>query len=510
MRSGWRRALAGGTLLACLVALPACGGDDDDHEPKPRAAKFEPGKCPTKKITPEVQKVLEQARCGVLVVPENRGKSNSRSIRNGVAIIPAKSSTPAPDPIVYVHGGPGSSAVSEAGELVEAAELNADRDLILMSQRGNLHSQPELTCLAIDRFNARARWRSASTVTRRKRLRAQATRTCRRELAAKADLAAYNTTESAADLDDLRKALGIRDWNAFGHSYGTQLAQTYVRKYPQHIRAVVLDGLVPADIASYGLLWRATGEAFRNISRACEDEPRCRERYGDIGERFNRLLSEAAKKPIKTEVRPEGGGKPVEVVLDPTALISWLIPASHLVADAPAAIAEAADGRPQKIAEQYGLSKVNPEGFGNFSWGLLNSVTCAEWNRGVGEVSKEGRRAFPGLPASFQAKPPQVPFSGDDCGVWDVPKAPDSLRDPLSNDIPTLIVNGSFDAQTAQSAGAHVARTLPNSTVITIPGAAHGTFFESKCSASAITSFFNHPNVPDTSCVQDAELPKFN
>jgi pimeloyl-ACP methyl ester carboxylesterase len=53
------------------------------------------------------------------------------------------------------------------------------------------------------------------------------------------------TNQVIDDVDRIRSALGSEELNFLGISYGTRLAAQYARKYPQHTRAVVLDGTVP-------------------------------------------------------------------------------------------------------------------------------------------------------------------------------------------------------------------------------------------------------------------------
>jgi hypothetical protein len=84
---------------------------------------------------------LKAARCGDLVVPENRARPTGRTIRLAVAIVPPVSATPASDPVVYLAGGPGGSAIAAAPGLIDAG-LNRDRELILMDQRGVGFSNP--------------------------------------------------------------------------------------------------------------------------------------------------------------------------------------------------------------------------------------------------------------------------------------------------------------------------------------------------------------------------------
>ncbi|MBA3810300.1 MAG: hypothetical protein H0X27_01405 [Caulobacteraceae bacterium] len=147
--------------------------------------RFEPAPCP--KLTGA--EALARATCGYLVVPENRGQPSGRTLRLLVARYPARSARKRPDPIVYLAGGPGDIAPLEADGLI-AAGFIADRDILVMSQRGTMFSRPALTCPSIDDFaRAALGMRFYSEATRRAHL--AATRACHRALAATgADLAA--------------------------------------------------------------------------------------------------------------------------------------------------------------------------------------------------------------------------------------------------------------------------------------------------------------------------------
>lgn len=165
-------------------------------------------------------------------MPENRAEPSGRTIQLGVAIVPAATDKPKPDPIVWLAGGPGDDAVGEAKMAIDGG-LNRDRDVVFMSQRGTYSAEPNLLCPNIDEFNARSVglvYDAPSTG----RLHVEATKACRDQLAARGiDLSAYNDTESAADYEDLRKALGIEQWNLYGISYGTHLALVYMRLHPE-------------------------------------------------------------------------------------------------------------------------------------------------------------------------------------------------------------------------------------------------------------------------------------
>ena len=136
---------------------------------------------------------------------------------------PAVSATPKPDPLVYLSGGPGGAGSFEVTSMIKEG-LNADREVIFVDQRGTHHADPLLGCPEADEFvnDAISVPFTAESTTAAD---AAALQKCRDRLAATGvDLAAYNTAENAADIADLRVALGIDTWNVYGVSYGSNLA----------------------------------------------------------------------------------------------------------------------------------------------------------------------------------------------------------------------------------------------------------------------------------------------
>jgi pimeloyl-ACP methyl ester carboxylesterase len=508
-------ALAGataGVLVAGFAAAPAMAGPGATA-PLGTAARtaghahFVPGPCPR---TADPVPALKTARCGTLTVPENRARPKGRKITLGVAIVPAVRSRPAADPIVWFAGGPGDDAVSEIPMAI-AGGLNRDRDVIFMSQRGTYSADPALTCPNIDKFNARAVglvYNAPSTG----RLHVQATRACREKLVSRgADLSAYNGTESAADYADLRKALGIRKWNVFGISYGTDLALLYMRLHPKGIRSVGIDGVLPPSLAGGGVTWKAAREGFDGLFRACAQQRACNSRYPHLKATFERLVLKLDARPVTTTVTVPGRPAPVKVVLDGAALLTWLTSATHVAAGVPRSIDELAHGNPRRIAEQWAGGKLSPQAMGRVSHGLEYGVFCSEWTpyESQADVIRAGRRVFPSFPRSLLANAPQLPFLHADCRAWHVPAAPRSVRKVTRSDIPTLVLSGGFDAQTAPSNGAYVARTLSRSTAVTVPYVAHVTFAGSPCAQAITASFFATPTAPRTGCLAGVKPPRF-
>ncbi|MEU2390833.1 alpha/beta hydrolase [Streptomyces sp. NPDC007369] len=470
-------------------------------------ARFEPGPCPK---TPEPIAALDKARCGTLTVPENRTKPNSRKITLGVAIVPAASGTPKPDPIVWLAGGPGDDAVGEAKMAVDGG-LNRDRDVILMSQRGTYSADPELTCRNIDEFNARATG-LVNDAPSTERLHVDATRACRERLAGRgADLSAYNDTESAADYADLRAALGVDQWNVFGISYGTHLALIYMRQHPQGLRSVGIDGILPPSKAGSALTWSSAKQGFDGLFKACAQDPACNRRYPNLSATFERLVRELEAKPVTTTVTVPGVQKPVKVVLDGGALVNWLTSATHVAEGVPRSLDELAHGKPQRIARQWAGGKFSPQAIGRVAHGLVYGVFCSEWTpyETQAQALRGGQDAYPSFPRSVQAQAPQLTFLRPDCDAWNVPAAPRSIRDATRSDIPTLALSGSFDAQTGADNGPYVARTLSRAKVVTVPYEPHVVFATSKCAQEITASFFDNPAAPNTACLAHLEPPEF-
>jgi hypothetical protein len=103
--------------------------------------------------------------------------------------------------------------------------------------------------------------------------------------------------------------------------------------------------------------------------------------------------------------------------------------------------------------------------------------------------------------------------------VWDVPKAPATVRDITISSIPTLVMSGSFDGKTSPQWGFYVAGPLENSTTVVIPGGGHGALFlfgvpadspAKPCAKSVVASFLANPMAPDTTCVDSLTTYPFS
>jgi pimeloyl-ACP methyl ester carboxylesterase len=458
---------------------------------------------------------LKTSRCGYLIVPENRQGGGTRTIRLEVAIVKAGAARAKSDPIVWLAGGPGDDAITEI-PMALAGKLNADRDVIFLSQRGTYTAKPRLTCASVDRWAANTLDMPYDAVATGKAYSA-ATLECRKALGARtSDLGAYNTLESAADLDDLRVALHVAKWNLYGISYGTDLALTYMKTHPDGIRSVAIDGVFPPPLAGGVAAWTSAGEGIKAVFNACEAQAACRRRYGDIEATFRRLVIQYEASPKTIKVQLSGRSGTVNVKISGGMLVQWAVsPGTHIAAKVPAAFYALAHGDPAPIASTWAAPKLDPAAIGVLGNGLFYGVSCGEWvpYETEQDVIAAGRRAFPAFPIPILRNGP-LPFMRENCRDWNVPAVSPIVRAVTKSSLPTLIVNSQYDGQTAASFGAYVARTLPNSTIVTIPNVAHVAFGSpskdaNTCAYAIARSFFDNPGNADTRCVEKVPLTKF-
>jgi pimeloyl-ACP methyl ester carboxylesterase len=508
------RGLAAASALAMAMACTACSRATSSAESaatsatlpaivSQKPAEFVAGPCPT---TPKPVALLQRARCGMLVVAEDRTKPDGRTLHLAVAIVSARTQPAAADPVVLLQGGPGVDGVMYPPV---PAGIDRNRDLILISPRGNWLSQPAMICPEITEFEIRRVgmvYDAPSTGDEQER----AAKACRDRLAVGADLSAFNTVETAYDLVELRRALGIKQWNVFSVSYGTDLALTYMRLDPDAIRSVVLDGVTPPSAASPGWTWSSVREAFDNMTQACVAQPACNARYPNLAQTFIDQVRKLEANPVATIVTlPQVGD--VRVVLDGGALLDWFAnTATKSPAGFPDSVDQLARGNPRPIVEQV-ATKADPAQAVRVAEGQPINVFCREWvpYESRDEELRLAEQAFPEFPDSVRAQAPQLPFIRQECKAWNVPKAPAAVRAVTVSSIATLVLSGAYDAQTGPQWGSYVAKDLSRSTVVTVPGWPHGVYHQ-PCAAKVIVSFFDNPARPDIGCVASIRPPTYS
>ena len=185
------------------------------------------------------------SECGMLDVPLDYGKPNGTKIKLAVSRIKAK--VPAKDyqgVMVALPGGPGNSGLCVSVDVCIPTGVGDAYDWIGFDPRGVGSSVPALSC-DNDYFNGPrpdyVPWNPGIEQAWLNRAKRYAD-ACRKSAGALLDH--MTTLEAVKDVESIRKALGAREINLYGFSYGTYVGQVYGTLYPKQVRRMVLDSTV--------------------------------------------------------------------------------------------------------------------------------------------------------------------------------------------------------------------------------------------------------------------------
>jgi pimeloyl-ACP methyl ester carboxylesterase len=311
------------------------------------------------------------------------------------------------------------------------------------------------------------------------------------------DLSAYNTDESADDLENLRKALGVKKISLRATSYGTHLALATLRRHGGSIERAVLMGVegpddtqkLPSDIDKQL-------EIVLDLAKA---DPTVRQEIPDLKKTMEKVWDEAAKMPL---VIPASGKRPsitlgkfdlqrltVDLLGERGAKV-WF-PATYwglLHHDYSATIFTAI------------VNEVAEERQGSVGSAMSYAMDCAS------SVSAQRReRIAHEAKESILDHVVDFPFM-DVCSAWGVPPLPDSFRSPVQSQVPTLFISGTYDAHTSPRAAEEVRRGFSHSSHLVIDGSGHGNelFVSSPEIQTSIVEFFSGRLAPD----RTIHLPK--
>lgn len=283
-------ALVSGTADPTDFATIRAGGADARY---PVAVEACPRPLPAGEI--EGKTVI----CGRVEVPEVHGKEDSRRIELAFAILKARTQSPAPDPVVYLHGGPGSGTVKDLWSIVVPIfdQFRMRRDLVTFDQRAAGISSDMVTCL--DTLGANIASLMAPGALPGATSEGELVTQCLDEIKAKSgDITAYNTTQNALDTQALMQALGYGEWNLYGISYGTQLALEVMRSAPEGTRSVVIDSVFPTDVRGYDENLKPLQESIQATLDQCAADPACAAAYPDLEGTLVRVAEKLAANPI--------------------------------------------------------------------------------------------------------------------------------------------------------------------------------------------------------------------
>jgi len=470
-------------FLMASGLISACQAQDSAQVNGALVPRFEPvgpnGEFPVQ-VPPAFDSTL-----GWLVVREDRTDPNSAEIRLPVAIVHGRSEDRR-SPVVYLAGGPGTSAMRTAA-FPGAYPWLADRDFIVFGHRGTHFAQPALMC---------PEYREA--VADGSQL-IDSVRNCReRLLEYGVDLDQYNSVSIAADLEDLRTTLGITTWNLYGGSYGTRLALTYAKTYGDSIDAMVLDSPLPPNAIYDDQSAENLEAALRAVARDCAQQVACDAAFPDLENRFFQTLDEVSRSPIELE----GVG---EAITAPSLAAFIPLGSESSVRQAPLAMDLVARRDPSLLRSATG-----PWQAVDFAWGMRFSVWCSEALPFSNRLGSGGPREILGGYESAAISP-------EICNAWGVAPLDADFVEPVSSDVPTLIIAGEFDHLTPPRWGELAAQTLPNSLAVTVRGGSHSSTQQwggDGCAMALASEFIDTPErvlrSPDaTDCLSNRPAPEY-
>ena len=495
---------------APATASPTAVDTQAGYEPT-----FEEALCPF--AIPGGQEEGETIECGYLVVPEARADPDSPTIRLAVAIFRRPGGAAHADPIIYLSGGPGGSALEfiglTFGRLIEPV-FAANRDIILFDQRGVGYSEPALDCPKMNELGLELLDNELDGVQLDDQemfdLMLETLMACKDDLSAVANLSAYNSVANAADVNDLRIALGYDLVNLWGASYGTRLALGVMRDYPDGVRSVVLDSVYPPDVDLYLEAATNVDRAFNVLFNGCAADDACNAAYPGLRsvlfDTVDRLNETSAGFQITNPFTRES----YDALLDGNGLLDSLFQMLYdtdVLPSLPQIIYDTREGDFNTIALIFGSLLAQQEAV---SRGMQFSVQCHE------ELAFSSLERFEAVLADYPDLAGFLEYSVVGklsfkvCAGWDSGQADALENEPVTSDIPTLVMAGEFDPITPPAWGRQAAETLPGGYFFEYPGVGHGASVVAGCPRDMLVAFLNDPAVaPDDACIGEMDLPKF-
>lgn len=447
------------TVPAIALALAACAERAPGPAPEREAATrhfgriaFEPCALPGQFGGPTVD-----ARCGRLALPENPAEPAGRKLDVHVTWLPASDrGEPAPDPVFFIAGGPGQAASDHAAMVSQALrEVRKQRHVFLVDQRGTGRSAA-LACPE----EVETRFRDSTDPDDI----VEYARACAGGI--EADARFYTTGHAVADLEAVRRALGVDALNLVGVSYGTRVAQQYAAAHPDSTRTLVLDGVVPNDLVAGGEFARMFERSLTLRAKACAADPACARRYPvDLRTKVAELRRKLDAAPVEVEYRDPATNAPRrdtltgDTVTGLAFLFSYMPQAASLL---PVVVDEASQGRygPLMALASLGGSSAQASMNRPMQW----SVICAEdAPRYVPDPADAGTVLGGDVSRLF--------FSA--CRHWPRGARRAGFETPLATPVPALLMSGELDPVTPPEYGARVAKALPHARHLELAGQGH-------------------------------------
>ena len=432
----------------------------------------------------------EQVQCATVEVPENRAAPGGRMIPLRVVVLPARTGAGATrQALFYLVGGPGLPATTLA-DLIAAshATTRLTHDIVLVDQRGTGGSNA-LRC---------SLYGTGGDVTAylREQFPVDSVRACAVALARHADLTQYTIANAAEDLETVRAQLGVARIDLDASAYGTRVALEYLRRHPDRVRSVALQGVVPDDVSLARTAARDAQRALDRVFADCAADPFCRTSFPTLRRELNAILTRLDRSPLPVRVEHPRSKDSLTVAVTRAVFADRLrimLYSTRLSRRVPMVIHRAHEGDwTPFVALAYELSRVV---FDQIDAGAHLSGACAD-----------DMRPDPDATGTFLGDY-RLRMYRAACAVW--PRMTRASAGAVSAQVPALLVSGALDPVTPPRFAETVARGMPNATVLTVPGMAHAG--ADRCVEGIVAEFVRRGSIQgvDTECVAGIKPPPF-
>lgn len=437
------------------------------------------------------------AECATFEVAENPDQADGRKIGLRIARLKARTNEPAREPFIFIAGGPGQSSIDTYPQVASAFEkIRQQRPVVLVDQRGTGASNP-LNC-PMDVLDPTITGKTAED----REAIIDWTRACLESF--DADPRFYTTVDAVRDLEAVRQALGIEQFMLYGISYGTRVAQEYLRRHPESLKAVVMDGVAPVAEALGTEIATDAQRTLDAFIERCARAPECEQAFPDLASRIDALEARLREEPVNVTTRHPRTGETETVELDWTGIAFQVRMASYSREGAsllPLQLSRAADGNYAALAA--GVLTADEGVAETMAIGMHNSVVCSEdvpfYPEDAAEASEDtylGRLS--------------VDFLEIACSTWPTREMPDDIKDPVSTELPVLLLSGELDPVTPPENAELVATSLPDTRHIVAPSQGHGVAWRG-CMPEILADFYATRDVEalDTECIERLEPEPF-
>ncbi|MEM8941304.1 MAG: alpha/beta hydrolase [Pseudomonadota bacterium] len=447
-----------------------------------------PGPDATLQLEPcYLEGISRQVLCGQLDVPENYEDPEGARLNLNVAVLPAIDPSLSSTPMLFLAGGPGQAATTLAALIRrQHFETLKTRDIVLIDQRGTGDSSP-LECDTLEDEDVyRDLPANIDIKTEIEACLAQITQ----------DLSQFNTENAIRDFDAVREALGYERVHLYGGSYGTRAALIYLQMFPSVVESAVLDSVGPVEVP-IGLFGKSAADSFERLLENCRASTACSDAFPELKAEFDALVQRVSESPVEVEIPHPRTGAITTLRLDTqklTANLRLQLYSREGRSLVPIVVHEAYHGNYRPLA---GLISQTENGLGINSALTLN-IVCNE--------------DVPRVTADMLALDAQNTFDQDTghrtfhdaCPFWPRYTPARELFEPVTAEIPTLLLSGALDPVTPPSNAEITDQTLGNSRHLV---AKHGSHIVAGlgCASELIAEFFEHldPQRLDETCLDE-------